>query len=295
MAQVFTNAVIAASIYALVGVAFSARLSSARFFDFSAAIFFTLGPYLALAAKVHGGVPTWAAGVCGVVTTAGLGVLAEVSLFRPLRRRGGDSLVQLVLSLAVYIVGQNLVSSVFGDGLEPLLPGAKAPGFVFLGTRIGGVHIATLAVTGCGLLLLHFLLRRTRLGLEWRAVAANPSLAVAAGTNVQAIELVGAGVAASMCACAGVLQAADVGMTPLMGLPVVLAAVAVVVVAGRMNMAGIAGAGLMLAILQQLVAWVLGAKWMDGVAFSVLLVFLVLRAGGVLRNRVRAGDRDGGA
>ena len=80
----------------------------------------------------------------------------------------------------------------------------------------------------------------------------------------------------------GILYSLDVDMSPGMGLPVLMMAIAALVVGGVQSILGIAIGAILLGMARQCGAWALGAQWQDAVAFVILLLFLLVHSQGLL-------------
>jgi len=121
----------------------------------------------------------------GVLATAVLGMLLEVTVLRRLYSR--DHVTQVLGTFAILLMCNEGVRMVWGSqpiSLNPpaalagpveLLPGFYYPAFRLL---IIGVGLATA-------LVLYLLVTRTRMGMQVRAGASNRDMALAMGTNVQ--------------------------------------------------------------------------------------------------------------
>ena len=287
MIQVVANAFISASIYALVGFAFSLRLSSARFFDFSVGLFFTISAYIALFVIRMAGTGLFSACLIGFAGSGFIAVVFEWGLFGWLRRRTTSDLLPLLASLGLYTAGQNMISLGFGDGRESLNPGARSLGMLILGARVTVIQLLTFGLALMAILILYCILKWTRVGLHLQALRVNPSLTEIVGINIDKVVLLAAFFAGLVAGLAGVLYVVDMDMIPSMGLPMLMMAVVVVIVGGQKNILGIAAASLIVALSQHATAWYLTAKWMDTVAFILLLVFLLIRPYGIAGSRPR--------
>jgi branched-subunit amino acid ABC-type transport system permease component len=143
------------------------------------------------------------------------------------------------------------------------------------------VQIWTVAVTVVLLGTVLFLLRKSRFGRATRAIAGDPVLARACGTNVEGVVLAVFAVGSALAAVAGALVAMDIDMTPTMGLAPLMLAVVATVIGGVGRLSGIVFGALLLAALQQATGWFLQSQWTEVVAFTVLFAFLCVRPAGL--------------
>lgn len=290
-AQLLVNTLIAASLYAIVGLGFSLIYSSVRFFHFSHAAVFTIGAYSAFVLSAQLRVPLAVALPLSIAVCVLTGVALEVLLYRPLRRRGASSLVLLLASLGVYIVAQNALSLIFGDDSKAIRLGAVQEGHALLGARMTGVQIATFATALYLSAALSILLHRTRLGIQIRAVADDPVLASVSGIATDRTILASFATGSALAGVAGLLTALDVDMSPTMGMNVLMMGVVAAIIGGIGSVSGVAAGAFLLALARHFGVWHVGSQWQDAVAFLVLIVFLLLRPQGIV-NRHSASARD---
>ncbi|PQA76559.1 branched-chain amino acid ABC transporter permease [Rhodoferax sp. TS-BS-61-7] len=168
----------------------------------------------------------------GVLATAVLGMLLEVTVLRRLYRR--DHVTQVLGTFAILLMCNEGVRMVWGSqpiSLNPpaglagpveLLPGFYYPAFRLL---IIGVGLATA-------LVLYLLVTRTRMGMQVRAGASNRDMALAMGTNVQRLFTAVFGLGAALCALAGGMLGPLLAVQVGMGESILILAFVVIVIGG---------------------------------------------------------------
>ncbi len=149
--------------------------------------------------------------------------------------------------------------------------------------------LALPAVRGAALLiafvvaaLLHALLTRTRLGTAIRATASDQEAARLMGIPIARVYAVTFGIAAASAGIAGGLISLSFPIFPAMGPGYTLVAFVVCVLGGLGSVAGALLGGLTLGLLQTYAAAWLGPNYNNIVAFSVLILVLLLRPAGLL-------------
>ena len=288
--QLTANALIAAGAYCLVAVGFGLIFATTRFFHFAHGAVYAWGAYLAFLFVKVLGLPLPVGAALAVVLCAGLGAAFELVLYRPLRARGASPLVLLLASLGAYVVLQNLISLFFGDQTQTLRSGVVRVGLPILGARVTPIQ---LVIIGAAVLLtaaVWLLLKRTRLGLEMRAVANDPALALVSGVRSSRVILATFVLGSALAGLAGILVALDVDMTPTMGMNALMMGVVAVIVGGTGSVPGAALGALLLAFAQHFGVWHISSKWQDAIAFVVLLLFLLFRPEGFLGRKVRKAE-----
>jgi len=278
--QVFWNGVTAGSVYALIALGFSLAYSATRFFNFAHAVILTIGAYLAFTCVESLGLPLAAAIPCAALGAGAVGAGLELAIYRPLRARGSAGLVLALASLGLFVAIQNVIPLLFGNDVRVL---QKTPGsnvIAVFNARLTTVQVWSMITSASGAALVWLALRFTRSGKELRAVSCDPLLALAWGINTQRVILSAFGVGSMLAGLAGILIALDVAMSPTMGLNPMMIALVAMIIGGIGSVPGIFLGGLLLGLVQHLVAWYLGSRWQDPVVFLMLIGFLMVRPQG---------------
>lgn len=286
MTQVLINSLAGACLSLLIGVSFWLVYAPTRTFYISHAAAITLGAYGCYWLKYHTGAPLFVA-ACMATVVAALGFVALEKFFFQTLRRGAESWVGLVASIGVYIVLQNLVSLGFGDETLVLRSGPIAAGKKIGDAYVTGTQELIIVSSVVLFASVAMLLAATRLGRGIRGVASNPDLCVLLGISPNTITRWAISVGSALAAIAGVLSALDFDMTPTMGFRLLMNGVVVMIIAGVGGIGGFVWAALLLALAQHLAAYYLDAKWMDAIAFLILIVFLIWKPLGFSGRRLK--------
>jgi branched-chain amino acid transport system permease protein len=165
----------------------------------------------------------------------------------------------------------------------PLEGATLAVGRVLLfGQRLLVACSAVIAFLGLSLFL-----RVTPVGQAMRALAQNKRACVMVGVDVRRITGWTAAISAALTGFAAATIAPLFDLYPNMGSDVVFKSFAVVIIGGMGNIAGAAVAGVVLGIIEALVGGYLGAAFKDGVAFSAMILVLLVRPHGLFGRAVR--------
>jgi branched-chain amino acid transport system permease protein len=182
-------------------------------------------------------------------------------------------------AVALQIWGPNIQRFPFGT-----LP-AESPAHQLhlFGAVVSRLQLTVIAVAGILVLLLTWLVQRTRLGRELRAVAESPRAARVLGVNVDRAIAASFAISSALGGAAGVLYSlAYNSVSPDMGNSVELKGLAVIIVGGMGSMPGAVLAGFALGLTEVFVVAHAGASWRDAVSFAGLFLILVLRPRGLL-------------
>ncbi|MCG2756994.1 MAG: branched-chain amino acid ABC transporter permease [Desulfobacteraceae bacterium] len=287
MGQLFANILFSSCNIFLVAISFSLIFSTARFFHFAHAAVITIAAYVSFALSSYLGLPIFFSVLLGLVATALIGWGLELVIYRPMRRREASPLVLLLTSLGLYILLQNVISLFFGDDTKIIASSAITPAFSIIGVKLTGIQLTVIFTSFAVFFAKTFLIDKTRLGLTLKAIADDPELAKVSGIDYDSAMGVAFGMGSLLAGATGLFRAFDVGMTPTMGLPMLLLGVVAVVVGGNGKTLGIAVASFLLAFCQQIAGWKFGTQWEETIAFILLLTFLLYRPHGIMGKQLR--------
>jgi branched-chain amino acid transport system permease protein len=145
--------------------------------------------------------------VVAMVVGFAMGVVAERTLIRPVRRRNETAV--LIVALGLFTALNGLDGWVWGAGSKVfphLLPEDPSADYVLVGgARLHYDSIGIIAIMVVVVALLTLLFNRTSLGLQMRAVATNPETAALSGIKVGRVLSFSWGLSAAIGTLAGVL------------------------------------------------------------------------------------------
>lgn len=247
--QLFTGLALGA-IYVLLAVGLSLIFGMLTVVNFAHGAFYMLGAYAGFYVAEKTG-SFWLAMLLAPIIVAGIGMVCERWLIRPLYGRGIDYPLLLTFGLAYMLV--EAVRMIFGRAGLPfdtpeILQGATNLGFADFPTYrlfVIGVVVALLVV-------LWFFIEKTSLGLIVRAGARDPVIVRVLGVDISKVWLIVFGVGTGIAALAGVLAAPLQGVSPDMGTSVLIVAFVVTVVGGMGSLTGAVVAGLLVGVAESM-------------------------------------------
>ncbi|MTE00158.1 urea ABC transporter permease subunit UrtB [Paracoccus sp. YIM 132242] len=225
------------------------------------------------------------------VVTFGAGVILYRLVIRHLARR---PLETLLATFGVSIALQQLAKNIFGTQARPLTAPAWLEGAITINDVISissiRVAIFVLALLFLGLFL--FIMKRTRLGLEVRAVTQNPGMAASMGINPDRIAMMTFGLGSGIAGIAGVAIGLFAQVTSELGQQYIVQSFMTVVVGGVGNIWGtLAGAGL-IGILSKVIESFNPSNTLAAQTFMILfiIIFIQFRPRGIIPQRGRAAE-----
>lgn len=264
--------------------------STLRFFHIIHAISITLGAYIVYFVSIQQGLPLWWAIPVSIAAAILLMLIINQCIYKPLQKRKLESWQMMIASLGIYVVLQNMVSIVWGDSTLSFRTWEIKQGHEFLGAYITDVQIITIISSIVLLVASWLFLEKTNIGRQVKAVSSNPELSTIFGISKSRAVVWSFVIGSGLAACAGILIAADTDMTPTMGFNWLLYAVVAMIIGGMGKMRYLFSGCLFLASAQHLAAYYLDSKWMNAIAYIILIVFLYFRPYGFSGKRIKKAE-----
>ena len=223
------------------------------------------------------------------VVAALAGILLERLVIRHLLHR---PLETLLATFGISIALQQIAKNVFGTQARPLTsPDWLAGSWVIDEVaQISWIRVAIFVLAALFLGLIVWVLRRTRLGLEVRAVTQNPGMAASMGIDPDRINMATFALGSGIAGVAGVAIGLYAQVTSEMGTGYIVQSFMTVVVGGVGSVLGtLAGAG-MIGGLQKGIEWLNPSTTLAAQTYMILFViaFIQIRPRGIVPQRGRA-------
>jgi urea transport system permease protein len=221
--------------------------------------------------------------------TFGAGVAMERLVIRWLYNR---PLETLLATFGISVALQQLAKNIFGTQARPLTSPTWLDGTWVINdvVQISYIRIAifVLALLFLGLLL--FILKKTRLGLEVRAVTQNSRMASSMGINPDKIKMMTFGLGSGIAGIAGVAIGLFAKVTSEMGSDYIVQSFMTVVVGGVGNVWGTLAGAAMIGTFQKGVEWLNPSNTLAAQTYMVLFIilFIQFRPKGIIALKGRA-------
>ncbi|KJZ19165.1 urea ABC transporter permease subunit UrtB [Loktanella sp. S4079] len=221
--------------------------------------------------------------------TFGAGVAMERLVIRHLYHR---PLETLLATFGISIALQQLAKNIFGTQARPLTSPAWLDGaWVFNDVvQISYIRIAIFVLALIFLCLILFVLKRTRLGLEVRAVTQNPGMAASMGINPDRINMMTFGLGSGIAGIAGVAIGLYAKVTSEMGADYIVQSFMTVVVGGVGNVWGTLAGASLIGFLQKGIEWLNPSNTLAAQTYMILFIilFIQFRPKGIVALKGRA-------
>src|SRR5512140_533428 len=235
--QQILNGLFIGSMYAVFALGYTLVFGVLDILNLAHAAVFTVAAFVALTMVEALHLHVLLALPLALVASGALGLALERIAFRPLRARADSNVAGLISSLAVATVLGALTLELWGPNVTRFpfdtIPGA---GVRVLGL-ISRLQLTVISVALVLVLALTWLVQRTRLGRELRAVAESPRAAQVLGVNVDRAIAASFFISSALGGAAGVLYAlASHSSAPDVGRSVELKGLSVIILGGMGSM-----------------------------------------------------------
>jgi neutral amino acid transport system permease protein len=279
--QLLFNGIAVGSVIALAAVGLTLTMGILRLSNFAHGDFMTLGAYLTWVIN-HSGLNLWLSMILGAAGTILAFVISEFLLWKPMRDRRANSTTLIIISIGLALFLRNGILLVWGASNQNYdVPLVEAP--EVFGVKIAYYRLIVIGLAIAGIVALHLLLQKTKVGKAMRAVADNIDLARVSGINVEKVVLWTWVITGLLTAVGGSMYGLITTVRPNMGWFLILPMFASVILGGIGNPYGAIAGGLIIGIVQEIsVPW-LGSDYKLGVALLIMIIILLVRPQGIFK------------
>ena len=268
--------------YALISVGYSMVFGVLRLINFSHGSVYAFGAYMVFffTSLNVGLIPSI---LIAILLSGLLALTIDKVALEPLRKKKSIPIATLITTIGMSFIIQNTLSIDYIFGSEKHgFPSLNLFGAIMIGNiTIQSSQIIMLVVSVALLLVLTFVVQKTKVGLAMRAVEQNTRAAHMMGINVNFVISFTFFIGGACAAIAGALIAGYYGIiSPTMGSTIGLKAFAAAVVGGIGMLHGAVVGGLVVGVAECLAAQYLGSNVRDPMAFVILILILIIKPTG---------------
>jgi len=269
------------SIYALIASGYALVYSLLDFSNWAHGEVCMLGAYCCWMAVKVAELPFWLSCVLGVGGAMLISLFNERFTYRRIRSKGSPNMFLMIAAMGLSTTYQNLANVIWGGKFKQMPKifsvGSLNVGGVFIGTTDMLCMILALIVLACLLLIIH----KTRFGLHVRAVACAGRTAGLLGIRIDRVIAMVFMLAGALAGLAGILYGMKYNVYPTMG-NVGLKAFAASVIGGLGSVPGAIAGAVLLGLIETLASGYISSGLRDLIAFSLLIIILLVRPSGLL-------------
>lgn len=295
--QQLINGLNIGAIYALIALGYTMVYGILRLINFAHGDIYMVGAFAGyfIALKMGLG-PSWGGLIFvligSMVVAAVFGMVIERFAYRPVRKYA--RMTTLITAIGVSLLLENLFVALFGGqgrGFPQLMNDTTF--HLFGNAAISKSQILIFVVSILLMLMLQWIIFKTKVGTAMRAVSFNLNSAKLMGINTDAIIMFTFALGSALAAAGGVLTAQySPTIDPLMGITTGLKAFVAAVLGGIGNIPGAVLGGLLIGVAETMVVGYgssigIASTYRDAVAFAILILVLLLRPSGILGTTVQ--------
>ncbi len=256
------------SIYILMALGLTLMFGMMHIINFAHGAIYMLGAFAIYYIFSQWGAPYFAAFVLAMLLLGTFGYLVERSIYRPVKGGIEPTLVAL-LALTTFL--QAAGYPVFGQldkHVPPVFQGTRN----VLGVMISVERLMIIPMAGALVVGLYLFINKTKMGAAMRAIEQDKEAAALQGVNVHVVNGLAFAIGFALAAASGALMAPIFKLDPMMGEQPLLKAFIIIILGGLGSIPGAILGGLMLGLIDSIVATALGAE----PAFLLSFVFIIL-------------------
>lgn len=279
--QQMVNGVSLGSIYALIALGYTMVYGIIKLINFAHGDVYMVGAYIGFAATTYAKLSFLPALIISMFTSALLGMFIEKVAYKPLRN--SSKIAALITAIGVSLLLENLMTYFAGAEIRSF-PKLMSSTQINMGNIVLNMQQVYIVITAIFLMvLLQFIVQKTKVGKAMRAVSADKDAAQLMGIKIDSTISFTFAIGSSLAGAAGVLVGVYYNsIDPLMGMLPGLKAFVAAVFGGIGSIPGAMIGGLSIGILETLVSGYGNSMYRDAAVFAFLIVILIIKPSGLL-------------
>lgn len=279
--QQMVNGISLGSIYALVALGYTMVYGIIKLINFAHGDVYMIGAYVGFAASTYMNLSFIPSLFVSMICCSILGMVIERVAYKPLRN--SSRIAVLITAIGVSLLLQYIMMYFVGPEVRSY-PKLLSDNIINIGNvRINIQQIYIVVTSIILMILLQFIVKKTKIGKAMRAVSTDKDAAALMGIKVNNVISFTFAIGSSLAGAAGVL----VGMyynsiDPLMGSLPGLKAFIAAVFGGIGSIPGAMIGGVFIGILETLVSGYGNSMYRDAVVFAFLIIILIIKPSGLL-------------
>ncbi|MEH7382832.1 branched-chain amino acid ABC transporter permease [Bacillus sp. JJ1533] len=284
--QQIINGISLGSIYALIALGYTMVYGIIKLINFAHGDVFMIGAFVGFYAITGWGLGFFPALLLAMTVCAIFGVLIERIAYK--RLRNATRIAALITAIGVSLLIEYGVIYVRGAQPEAYPNVLPNKSFEIFGAQISSQSLLILSVSIILMVILQFIVHKTKIGKAMRAVSHDMDAARLMGINVNTTISATFAIGSAMAGAAGVIFGIYyTKIDPLMGIIPGLKAFVAAVLGGIGIIPGAMVGGLVLGVVETVVSALGFSLWRDAAAFIILILILLFRPSGIFGKNAR--------
>lgn len=278
--QQLINGLSLGSVYALMAVGYSLVYSILNFSNFAHGGVIMLGAYFGFFAMTLLPLPLLGGLVVAALCCGLVAVALERIAYRPLRSRNAPSLYFIISAMGASIFLENFVIATIGPTFMTYPQIFSSTAIHFHGISINKIDLIMFVIAAISLLVLVFILEKTKIGLAIRAASYSSRGATLMGVNVDKVIFVIFMIGGVLAGLAGMMFGMRYTVYPQIGIITNKSFIAAVF-GGLGSLPGAVIGSILLGVIETFAASSV-SNYRDLIAFVLLIVVLVIKPSGLM-------------
>jgi branched-chain amino acid transport system permease protein len=267
-------------IYILLATGLNLIFGVMKLVNFAHGQLLMVGAFIAYEATVLAGLNPYLSIFVAMGAVALIGVILEKFAFR--RVRGTEKLNEIFISLGLIYVFENVATLFWERNYNIRIPSPLEGLSVSFGeVSIGYDRILAVVIVGVTLIGLVLLTKKTKFGLAMRATSQKSDASMLMGINIKRVYIYTFAIGAALAGAAGALYGILFPFNPAIGALPTIKGFAIIIIGGLGSIPGAVIGGLLYGIAENMAVYLLGGIWQDAIAFTLLIIVLVIRPTGI--------------
>ena len=278
--QQLINGISLGSIYALIALGYTMIYGILKLINFAHGDIYMVGAYVGFYAVTMTKMSIIPALIISMVVTGLLGILVEKIAYKPLRKAPRISLLITAIGVSFFL---EYTSMYFVSPTPRTFPNVIDSLSLNIGSFvINGQQLLIFIITVILMVLLTYIVLKTKMGKAMRAVSFDTETAQLMGINADRVISFTFGIGSALAAAGGVLVGVYYNsIDPLMGIMPGLKAFVAAVLGGIGSIPGAMTGGIVLGVIEALVSGFISSTFRDAAAFAILILVLLFKPSGI--------------
>jgi len=270
-----------AAIYGLLAIGIAIIWSSLNMLNMAHGFTFAASGYCAWLVANHISSHPLAIFAAGILGGALIGILICCIAFMPLHDRPNFAVRSLIATLAINLLGTQLLLQMFGPRMKPL-PKVFGHWSIALGdTMLSADKFGTILSSAIILAFVIVWMVRSRSGLQVRAMMQNPEGAALVGIGIRITAIRVMAITGALAGLASVLLSQTFFINPNSGLQPLIKGLIIALVGGLGSIPGVVIAAFFIGLIEALTATYLGGQFVLIAQILFIIIVLLIRPRGV--------------
>ncbi len=280
------NGISLGSIYALIALGYTMVYGIIKLINFAHGDVYMIGAYVGFAATTYAKLGFFPALIISMISCAVLGVVIEKVAYKPLRL--SSRIAVLITAIGVSLLLEYVMMFFVGAEVRSYPKVLSDAALNLGGVRITMQQIYIVATAVALMVLLQFIVHKTKTGKAMRAVSIDPDAAQLMGIKVDKTISFTFAIGSAFAGAAGVLVGIYYNsIDPLMGIMPGLKAFVAAVFGGIGSIPGAMIGGLAIGVMETLVSGYGNSMYRDAAVFAFLIIILIFKPAGLLGKNTR--------